>query len=216
MRSIDKAMHAWIGNAGTLVETSDTHTHSEGSLGADAQYKKSSYDETVQGSAIQAGNSATLGAGQTQAVGRVLQASGITPATPEAGGTGNLAVLGSTVTIEKGVAKLAATGDVTIGAVSEQHNSDHWSEDKHSGVLSSSSSRSVDTTARTDAVGSTLSADSVSVSAGRDINVKGSSIAATNDATLNAQRDINIESATASSSETHFREETRSGLMGSG
>ncbi len=200
----------------TVTAASDTHTHSEGSLGADAQYKKSSYDETVQGSAIQAGNSATLGAGQTQAVGRVLQASGITPATPEAGGTGNLAVLGSTVTTEKGVAKLAATGDVTIGAVSEQHNSDHWSEDKHSGVLSSSSSRSVDTTARTDAVGSTLSADSVSVSAGRDINVKGSSIAATNDATLNAQRDINIESATASSSETHFREETRSGLMGSG
>ncbi len=200
----------------TVTAVSDTHTHSEGSLGADAQYKKSSYDETVQGSAIQAGNSATLGAGQTQAVGRVLQASGITPATPEAGGTGNLAVLGSTVTTEKGVAKLAATGDVTIGAVSEQHNSDHWSEDKHSGVLSSSSSRSVDTTARTDAVGSTLSADSVSVSAGRDINVKGSSIAATNDATLNAQRDINIESATASSSETHFREETRSGLMGSG
>nr|WP_230850012.1 hemagglutinin repeat-containing protein [Ralstonia solanacearum] len=200
----------------TVTAASDTHTHSEGSLGADAQYKKSSYDETVQGSAIQAGNSATLGAGQTQAVSRVLQASGITPATPEAGGTGNLAVLGSTVTTEKGVAKLAATGDVTIGAVSEQHNSDHWSEDKHSGVLSSSSSRSIDTTARTDAVGSMLSADSVSVSAGRDINVKGSSIAATNDATLNAQRDINIESATASSSETHFREETRSGLMGSG
>ncbi|WP_247709253.1 hemagglutinin repeat-containing protein [Ralstonia solanacearum] len=200
----------------TVTAASDTHTHSEGSLGADAQYKKSSYDETVQGSAIQAGNSATLGAGQTQGVGRVLQASDITPATPEAGGTGNLAVLGSAITTEKGVAKLAATGDVTIGAVSEQHNSDHWSEDKHSGVLSSSSSRSVDTTARTDAVGSTLSADSVSVSAGRDINVKGSSIAATNDATLNAQRDINIESATASSSETHFREETRSGLMGSG
>ncbi|WP_196385746.1 hypothetical protein, partial [Ralstonia solanacearum] len=68
----------------TVTAASDTHTHSEGSLGADAQYKKSSYDETVQGSAIQAGNSATLGAGQTQAVGRVLQASGITPATPEA------------------------------------------------------------------------------------------------------------------------------------
>ncbi|MDC6190439.1 hemagglutinin repeat-containing protein, partial [Ralstonia solanacearum] len=63
----------------TVTAASDTHTHSEGSLGADAQYKKSSYDETVQGSAIQAGNSATLGAGQTQAVGRVLQASGITP-----------------------------------------------------------------------------------------------------------------------------------------
>ncbi|WP_390623182.1 hemagglutinin repeat-containing protein [Ralstonia syzygii] len=200
----------------TVTAALDTHTHSEGSLGADANYKQSSYDETARGAGIQAGNSATLGAGQSQAVSKVLQANGITPATLDAGGAGSVAVLGSTVTTEKGAAKLVATGDVTIGAVSEQHNSDHWSEDKHSGFLSSSSSRSVDTIARTDAVGSMLSADSVSVSAGRDLNVKGSSVAATNDATLNAQRDINIESATASSSEMHFREETRSGLMGSG
>ena len=191
-----------------------THAHSEGSLGGTSQYTKSSYDETANGSTIRAGNNATLGAGQTATVNQALQNLGMAPVADQ--GPGNVAVLGSAVSTDKGTAKLVATGDVTVGTVNERHTSDHWSEDKHSGFLSSTQTTSIDSTKRTDVVGSTVSADSVAVSAGQDINVKGSSVAATNDAMLVAKRDINIESATASSSESHFREEKTSGLMGSG
>lgn len=214
--TVQASNNASVVAARNVTETAalDTHTHSEGSLGGTSQYTQSSYDEKANGSLIQAGNNAQLGAGQVATVNQVLQKVGI--ATVADQGPGNVSVLGSNVSTDKGTAKLVATGDVTVGAVNTQHTSDRWSEDKHSGVLSSTSTKTIDSTQRTDVVGSTVSADSVAVSAGRDINVNGSSIAATNDTTLAAKRDINITAATASSSESHFREEQTSGLMGSG
>ncbi|ALF86673.1 MULTISPECIES: hemagglutinin repeat-containing protein [Ralstonia solanacearum species complex] len=200
----------------TVTAASDTHTHREGSLGADAQYKKSSYDETVQGSAIQAGNSATLGAGQTQAVGRVLQASGITPATPEAGGTGNVTVLGSSVTTGNGAANLVATGDVTVGAVNEKHSDYSWSDNKHSGLLSSEQTTKERSSQSSTAVGSSISADSVTASAGRDLTVQGSTVAATNDVNLGAGRNLTVTTAENTSSSHSYEETTKSGFGATG
>ncbi len=200
----------------TVTAASDTHTHSEGSLGADAQYKKSSYDETVQGSAIQAGNSATLGAGQTQAVGRVLQASGITPVTPEAGGTGNVTVLGSSVTTGNGAANLVATGDVTVGAVNEKHSDYSWSDNKHSGLLSSEQTTKERSSQSSTAVGSSISADSVTASAGRDLTVQGSTVAATNDVNLQAGRNLTVTTAENTSSSHSYEETTKSGFGATG
>ncbi|WP_260402658.1 hemagglutinin repeat-containing protein, partial [Ralstonia solanacearum] len=200
----------------TVTAASDTHTHSEGSLGADAQYKKSSYDETVQGSAIQTGNSATLGAGQTQAVGRVLQASGITPATPEAGGTGNVTVLGSSVTTGNGAANLVATGDVTVGAVNEKHADYSWSDNKHSGLLSSEQTTKERSSQSSTAVGSSISADSVTASAGRDLTVQGSTVAATNDVNLQAGRNLTVTTAQNTSSSHSYEETTKSGFGATG
>ncbi|CBJ49649.1 hemagglutinin repeat-containing protein [Ralstonia solanacearum] len=200
----------------TVTAASDTHTHSEGSLGADAQYKKSSYDETVQGSAIQAGNSATLGAGQSQAVSKVLQANGITPATPAAGGTGNVAVLGSSVTTGNGAANLIATGDITVGAVNEKHSDYAWSDNKHSGFLSSEQTTKERSSQSSTAVGSSISADSVTASAGRDLTVQGSTVAATNDVNLAAGRNLTITTAQNTSSSHSYEETTKSGLGATG
>ncbi|MHA6911772.1 hemagglutinin repeat-containing protein [Ralstonia pseudosolanacearum] len=200
----------------SVAAASDTHTHSEGSLGADAQYKKSSYDETVQGSAIQAGNSATLGAGQGQAVGQVLRVSGIAAATPEAGGTGNVAVLGSSVTTGNGAANLIATGDVTVGAVNEKHTDYAWLDNKHAGFLSSEQTTKERSSQSSTAVGSSISADSVTASAGRDLTVQGSTVAATNDVDLQAGRDLTVTTAQNTSSSHSYEETTKSGLGATG
>lgn len=199
-----------------LTETAalDSHTHSEGSLGADANYKKSSYDETASGSAIQAGNNATLAAGQTQAVNQVLQANGI--ATVANQGPGNVSVLGSSVTTGNGQAKLVGTGDVTIGAVTEKHASNSWSEDKHSGLLSSEQTTKVANTSSTNAVGSSISGDSVTAAAGHDLTVQGSTVAATNDVNLQAGNNLTITTAQNTSSSYTFQETTRSGLGATG
>ncbi|WP_458646513.1 hemagglutinin repeat-containing protein [Ralstonia flatus] len=188
----------------------DSHTHSEGSLGADANYKKSSYDETASGSAIQAGNNATLGAGQTQAVNQVLQATGI--ATVANQGPGNVSVLGSSVTTGNGAAKLVGTGDVTIGAVTEKHTSNSWSENKHSGFLSSEQTTKVQNTSSTNAVGSSISGDSVTAAAGHDLTVQGSTVAATNDVNLQAGNNLTVTTAQNTSSSYNFEQTTKSGF----
>ncbi|WP_231649627.1 hemagglutinin repeat-containing protein, partial [Ralstonia syzygii] len=200
----------------TVTAALDTHTHSEGSLGADAQYKKSSYDETARGAGIQAGNSATLGAGQSQAVSKVLQANGITAATPEAGGTGNVAVLGSSVTTGNGAANLTATGDITVGAVNEKHSDYAWSDNKHSGFLSSEQTTKERSSQSSTAVGSSISADSVTASAGRDLTVQGSTVAASNDVNLQAGRDLTITTAQNTSSSHSYEETTKSGFGATG
>ncbi|EGY29548.1 Hemolysin A [Candidatus Regiella insecticola 5.15] len=66
------------------------------------------------------------------------------------------------------------------------------------------------------AQGSSLSGDSVKVTAGNDLLVQGSDIAGTQDVNLLAGRDLNISSATERYREKHFKEEKKSGFMSSG
>ncbi len=192
----------------------DSHTHSEGSLGGSSQYTKSSYDEKASGSAIQAGNSATLGAGQTQVVNQVLQANGITMVSDQ--GPGNVSVLGSSISTGNGVAKLVGTGDVTVGAVTESHKSDFWLENKSSGFMSSEQNTKIQNTRSTNAVGSSISGDSVTAVAGRDLTVQGSTVAGTNDVNLQAGNNLTITTAQNTSSSHSYEETTKSGFGATG
>jgi filamentous hemagglutinin len=77
------------------------------------------------------------------------------------------------------------------------------------------SSRSTDTqssASSTQVQGSTFSADSITMSAGRDLTVKGSNIVATNDVTLDAKRDLTLTSAEQSSSSSQSKDEKRDGF----
>lgn len=200
----------------TVTAATDTHTHSEGSLGGKgAQYTKSSYDESVSGSSMHAGNNAHLAAGQAAKVHSVLQANGIAAAT-ESHGTGNLAVLGSSVTTDKGAATLIATGDATVGTVNEKHSAQEWSETKHSGFMSKQQTTKESSQQQTVSVGSLVSADSVTASAGRDLTVFGSTVVATNDVNLDAGRDLTIGSAQNNSSSHSYERTTKSGLGATG
>ncbi|WP_307844523.1 hemagglutinin repeat-containing protein [Ralstonia syzygii] len=207
-------MESFISLIVATLRISDTHTHSEGSLGVDAQYKKSSYDETVQGSAIQTGNSTTLGAGWSQVVNQVLAQNGLTTVTGQ--GPGNVSVLGSTVTTGNGAANLVATGDITVGAVNEKHSDYAWSDNKHSGFLSSEQTTKERSSQSSTAVGSSISADSVTASAGRDLTVQGSTVAASNDVNLQAGHNLTITTAQNTSSSHSYEQTTKSGLGATG
>ncbi|WP_422650517.1 hemagglutinin repeat-containing protein [Cupriavidus sp. H18C1] len=208
----------------TVTAVMDTHTHSEGSLGGKgAQYTQSSYDETARGSAVQAGGNATLAAGQSALASAMLQSNGISPILDTNNGTntGNLSVLGSSVTTGDesgggGVAQLIAAGDVTVGTVNETHQSDSWSESKKSGFLSKSKTTKESSQRDSVAVGSMVSADSVESNAGRDITINGSTVAATNDIALSAGRDLTIGSAGSTSSSYNFEHTTKTGFGATG
>ncbi|AMR80785.1 filamentous hemagglutinin [Cupriavidus nantongensis] len=208
------------GRNATVTASLDSNTHSEGSLGGkNAQYTKSSYDEAVRGSSVRAGNNATLAAGKPQLAATVLGENGIKMA-PEAAvvpaGTGNLAVLGSTVSTDKGIATLTGTGDVTVGTISEKHNAQGWSRSNRSGFLSKEQTTKEYSEKQAIAVGSLISADSVSGNAGRDLIVAGSNVAATHDVNLDAGRDLTITSAQETSSSHSFERTTKSGLGATG
>lgn len=205
----------------TVTASMDTHTHDAGAFSnKQSQFTQSFYDETARGSSVQAGNNAILGAGQAVAA-SILPANGITPVPTEANSKNNLAILGSAVTTGNangggGAAKLAASGDVIVGTVTEQHTSESWSKTSKSGFLSKEQTTTQTSQQQSVAVGSLVSADSVGASAGRDLTVMGSSIAGTGDVTLHADRNLVIGAAENTFSSTTSQETRKSGMFSGG
>jgi filamentous hemagglutinin len=210
----------------TVTASLDTHTREAGAFShKQSQFTELSYDETARGSSINAGNNATLGAGQTVA-GTILQANGITPVATDVGGTaggkvGDLAILGSSVTTgsangDGGAATLAAAGDVTVGTITEQHTSEGWSQSRRSGFLSKEQTTTQTSQQQSVAVGSLVSADSIAASAGRDLTVMGSSIAGSGDVSLHADRNLVIGAAENLTSSTTSQDTRKSGMFSSG
>ncbi|MBN3765583.1 hemagglutinin repeat-containing protein [Burkholderia sp. Ac-20365] len=183
----------------TVTAAKDTHTHSEQSMGGElSHHTSSSYDEAVQGSSVGAGGNITLAAGQ--------------------GSSGNLSILGSSVATDAdgGGVKLISTGDVTIGSVSETHDSQSWSQNNHSGFLSSEKETDSTSSHQVVANGSTVSGDTVTGAAGHDMTIAGSTVAATHDVTLSAGHDLSITTSQDTSESSHFHEDQKTGLGSSG
>ncbi|WP_082926478.1 filamentous hemagglutinin N-terminal domain-containing protein, partial [Cupriavidus sp. D384] len=199
----------------TVTAALDSRTQEAGAFSNKAsQFTQSSYDEGARGATVHAGNHVTLGAGQAAAVGQILQANGIAPAALDGNATGNVAVLGSAVstgsaTTDGGTVKLVATGDVTVGAVTEQHNAQSWSHSESSGFLSKTTTTTTSSSRETVAVGSVVSGDTVVGSAGRDMTISGSTVAATQDVSLEAGRNLTITTA-ENTSESHSYSRTKS------
>jgi len=123
----------------------------------------------------------------------------------------------ASVTSDLGALTAIAGNDVNITAGSASLNRDEASFSKSRGTWGSKSEVTTrDTTNETTALGSTFSGDTVTAQAGHNLDIKGSNVVATNDVTLLAQSNVKIEAATNTLNESHFREEKRSGLFGSG
>lgn len=150
------------------------------------------YDETVVGTSLQSGQSLSIQSGK------------------------DIRLAGSTINVAEGSATLAAAGDVTIQAESEQHTYDWQHSGKRSGIVSTTTTSERDYRETQIAQGSTISADGVTIQSGKDIVVTGSNVVGTNDVTLTAQNNVKIEAATNTLQESHFREEKKSGLLSSG
>ncbi|WP_118178503.1 hemagglutinin repeat-containing protein [Paraburkholderia phosphatilytica] len=184
----------------TVTAAKDTQRHDERSLGdSRAKHTASSYDEAVRGSSVNAGVNVTLAAGQ--------------------GGAGNLAVLGSTVTTGAagtGAVSLVSTGDITVGSVSETHDSTSWEHTNHSGFMSKDTSTDSGHSHQVIANGSTISGDTVSGMAGHDMTISGSTVAATNDVSLAAANNLTVTTSQDSSNSSHFHQEVTTGIGSSG
>ncbi|MDT6962782.1 hemagglutinin repeat-containing protein [Cupriavidus sp. SZY C1] len=210
------------GRDATVTASLDTQSRESASLSNKrSQSTASSFDETARGSAIQAGSNATLGAGQTAAVSAFLQANGITPVDAGPQRAGNVAILASSVSTGTadspgGAVALVATGDIGIGTVTERHASQSWSQSKKSGFMSKSETTKTTSSRETVAVGSVVSGDAIVGSAGRDLAISGSTVAATRDLGLEAGRNLTIAAAESTSERSSYSRTRASGFGATG
>jgi len=106
--------------------------------------------------------------------------------------------------------------DLSIESGQASTTSDYTRKSSSSGFLSKKTSTTHITSESTTAIASTFSGDSVTLTADRDIAVKGSNVVATNDTTLIATRNLSIEAAAETHNETHFSKTKQSGVFSSG
>ncbi|WP_309136579.1 hemagglutinin repeat-containing protein [Cupriavidus plantarum] len=199
----------------TVTAAMNTHTQAAGAMSNKAsQFTQSAYDESTRAATIDAGGNVTLGAGQTAVVNQILQGNGIAAA--QSDGTGNVAILGSGVSSTDGAVKLVATGDVTIGTVTEQHRSDSWSHTESSGFMSKKETTTTSSTRDSVAVGSVVSGDTITGSAGRDMTIAGSTVAGTHDLSLEAGRNLTITTAESTSESQTYSHTKATGFGATG
>nr|WP_186101959.1 hemagglutinin repeat-containing protein [Burkholderia gladioli] len=180
----------------TLGTASATSTVNSNSSGSDSH---GSYAETLHTS-DQALTGTTLKGGDTV---NIVSGKDIT-------------LSGSAISLDKGNANLLAAGDVNVGAATETHELNSHETHSHSNVVSGSKVASgVDQTAIY-SQGSMISADGVTVTSGRDIDVTGSNIVGTNDVSLSAARDVNIKTSQDTIQSSTYFDKKETGLMSNG
>ena len=122
----------------------------------------------------------------------------------------------ASLSAQKGLA-LMAGHDVTLtGAQNTSSLDEYHKVTGSSGMLSKTTTTTHDVTDRRTMTGSELNGDTVSISAGHNLNVTGSSVAGDNRVSLAAGNNLNIGTLTESNRETHLKQEKKSGLMSSG
>ncbi|KNC92659.1 hypothetical protein GM30_15380 [Trabulsiella odontotermitis] len=116
---------------------------------------------------------------------------------------------------------LVAGRDVTLTTTTESDY--HYKEEKKTsgGFFSKKTTHTIEEDSATREKGSLLSGNSVTVSAGNDLKVKGSDVVADQDVALSAASNVEITAGpktTATNTDTswRFKEEKKSGLMGTG
>lgn len=129
---------------------------------------------------------------------------------------GGVTVTGSTLHSEQGAITLQAKKDVTLNSATERESQYSEERSERKRFLSKSSSHTLTDDRVTYQKGTLLSGEHVSISAGHDLRVKGSSIAADRDVSLQAGHNVDIGAATETASHTLLEEEKKSGLLSSG
>ncbi len=122
----------------------------------------------------------------------------------------------ASLSAQKGLA-LMAGHDVTLtGAQNTSSLDEYHKVTGSSGMLSKTTTTTHDVTDRRTMTGSELNGDTVSIGAGHNLNVTGSSVAGDNRVSLAAGNNLSIGTLTESNRETHLKQEKKSGLMSSG
>jgi len=172
-------------------------------------------DETVLGSTLNAGNNITLAATQLNTDG-TTQTGGANASAGRTDGKGNITLQSTGITSADGKLTVAADANVTLTATEENHDSYTESHASGSGLFTHTTLDVRDRSQQIAAVGSTLSAEGIDITSGRDLTVSGSSIAGTRDVNLDAANDIIIAAASGSYNQSHYNHTQESGLMSGG
>ncbi|WP_283251985.1 hemagglutinin repeat-containing protein [Enterobacter bugandensis] len=116
----------------------------------------------------------------------------------------------------KGDIGVAAGRDVSLDTATESDY--HYKEETKTkkGFLSKKTTHTIEENSATRESGSLLSGDNVLVVAGNNLLVSGSAVAGDGDVQLKAGNNVDIVAATNSDTSWRFKEEKKSGLMGSG
>ncbi|MBH1848258.1 hemagglutinin repeat-containing protein [Stenotrophomonas maltophilia] len=175
-----------------LQAETTTNTSQQQSRGKRFTQTTQSMDETVHGTSLQAGGDIALVAGRDA----------------------NLTAtqVGST----DGGISIAATRDVNLLAAQEDHSWEQETTRRKKGLLSSKTTTTYDATRDSLVVGTTLSGETVTIGAGRDVVAQAAQVAATGDVVVAATRDLTIGTATSTHSEEHDKTVKRSGVFGGG
>jgi filamentous hemagglutinin len=128
----------------------------------------------------------------------------------------DLTVRGSDVSSDTGKLALIAKGDVAITAASEQQEMHIQSKSTSRRVFSSSSRQEVTDDVRQSVRSSSVSGNTVQISAGHDLAVAGSSVISDQGTVLQAGNDLAIQEVRSTDEFYNRRVEKSSGLMGSG
>ncbi|HHA2818385.1 hemagglutinin repeat-containing protein [Stenotrophomonas maltophilia] len=175
-----------------LQAETTTNTSQQQSRGKRFSQTTQSMDETVHGTSLQAGGDIALVAGRDA----------------------NLTAtqVGST----DGGISIAATRDVNLLAAQEDHSWEQETTRRKKSLLSSKTTTTYDATRDSLVVGTTLSGETVTIGAGRDVVAQAAQVAATGDVVVAATRDLTIGTATSTHSEEHDKTVKRSGVFGGG
>ena len=165
-----------------------TENRSDNSWGQDVH---NNYDLTQHGSALRGETGLTLLAGRDVAAQAVSLSS-------------------------DGEAALAARRDVSLSSATNLHSDYSKTVRSSGGFMRKKTTVDISSHQSATQVGSNLSADKVTVSAGRDLDIQASQVASTDTASLQAGNDIRVQAGTNASQSFQYHYEKKSGFFGTG
>lgn len=120
------------------------------------------------------------------------------------------------VNSEQGGIQVNAGNNVNLVEGQQTQSLDEYHHTTSKGVLSSGSKTTRDVIESSSGMATTLSGKNVSATASNDINLKGSNAVSDQGTDFNAGNNVNVLAGQNTHRESHFVEEKKSGLMGSG
>ncbi|VBB09344.1 pectin lyase fold/virulence factor [Lucifera butyrica] len=177
-------------------------------VGVDGGWKRTrTDDETVIGTNLQGGGNVTVAAGKVSG-GSLVSGAAVSG--------GSITLAGSNITSQNGGVTIAADKDVTVQETTEKHESLVQTHTESGGFFSSTTTDTMNYSLVNQVKGSTVSGNTVNITTGNDLTVKGSNMVGTNDVNLTAGNNINITSAQENSQTENYVHKQTSGIFGGG
>jgi filamentous hemagglutinin len=159
---------------------------------AGSRYRQTHSQTTVQGASVQAGHDLAMRAGALE--------------------SGDLKVTGSTISA-KGDVQLGASRDVVLASAQTSSLTDHYTHSKSSGLFTKRSTTERDVVSVAGVAGSSVSGNTVAISAGRDIVAQAALLQSEGAMHLAATRDIALTTADQTVTETQFKDVRKSATV---